>query len=55
MFVRREQTNEDVGETNPCRRACAAGAWKDEKTLRVRWFLLGGIQKGEFDIAVSSP
>ena len=36
------------------RRVVASGAWKDAKTLRVRWFLLGGIQKGEFDVAVSS-
>ena len=36
------------------RRVAASGAWKDAKTLRVRWFLVGGIQKGEFDIVAAS-
>ena len=34
------------------RRVAASGAWKDAKTLRVRWFLVGGIQKGEFEVKV---
>lgn len=36
------------------RRVVASGAWKDVKTLHVRWFLIGGIQKGEFDITASA-
>lgn len=32
--------------------ACAFAAWTDEKTLRVRWLLLGAIQHGEFDVKV---
>jgi len=35
------------------RRVIASGAWIDAHTLRVRWFLQGGIQKGEFDVKVT--
>ena len=47
--VRRRHAPRDAGVADTCRIA-ASGAWKDAKTLRVRWFLVGGIQKGEFEV-----
>ena len=51
-FFRPEKATTDAFLLVGVRRVAASGAWKDAKTLRVRWFLVGGIQKGEFDVGV---